>query len=269
MENLRRGWLIDSVVIFLVLVFTRMGVVEGVITSPSPPSTPPSPTVPSPFVVAGEGFAIGVGERRTTGVYVADFTGLLNTVSNAATATNTGNAIMANGDTAVVAVGSYTCSDETCAISHSMLLTEDLHGEVRCVEDNASCVIDGETSRRGMGVSGTGSGKLILRALSYISGEASFGGGVFIAGGAIVDIELCVFSDCRSTMSSLGGGAIIVFDGGTTVDVQGTSFNGNTADSRNGHDIYRSAGIITLYDTCPSPYSSNTPIQGKMRIRIV
>jgi hypothetical protein len=143
-----------------------------------------------------------------------------------------------------------------------------LNGEVKCVEDNASCVLDGENARRGMWVQGTGSGTLILRALTFDKGYSGYGGGVYIRNGAIVDLELCVFSNNRATQSSTGGGAIIVFSG-TTVNAYGTSFNANTADSGNGDDIYRYGGTITIHNTCPSPYSSNTPIQGKTRMRIV
>ena len=35
------------------------------------------------------------------------------------------------------------------------------------------------------------------------------------------------------------GGAILVQSSGTSVNVYGTSFNGNTADSGNGNDIYK------------------------------
>ena len=200
---------------------------------------------------------------------VVDMDGLFNTVSNGAT-TNTGNSIMANGDTTILADGTYKCSEGTCAASHSMLYTEDLNGEVKCVEDNASCVLDGENARRGMHVEGTGSGKLILRALTFDKGYADYptGGGVFIERNALVDLELCIFSNNRATDSTFGGGAILVRDS-TTVNVYGTSFSGNTADSGNGDDIYRHSGTITIHNTCPSPYSSNTPIQGKTRMRIV
>jgi hypothetical protein len=156
-----------------------------------------------------------------------------------------------------------------------MLVTDDLNGEVKCVEDNASCVLDGENARRGMYVKGTGSGKLILRALTFDKGSAFAGGGVFIEGDGIVDLELSVFSNNRATSTiDLGGGAIDVLSSdidssGTTVNVYGTSFNGNTALSGNGDDIYRTSGTITIHNTCPSPYSSNTPIQGKTRMRIV
>jgi hypothetical protein len=80
-----------------------------------------------------------------------------------------------------------------------------------------------------------------------------------------VTIELCVFSNCRSTSSISGGGAIYVSDTGGTVNVYGTSFNDNTAASGDGDDIYNYLGSITIHNTCPSPYSSNTPTQGELK----
>ena len=176
---------------------------------------------------------------------------------------------MANGDTTILAVGPYKCSDGTCANSHIMLYIDDLNGEVKCVEDNASCVLDGENARRGMNVFGTGSGTLILRALTFNKGYRSggSGGGVYIMDGAMVDLKLCIFSNNRATSGDWGGGAIYVLSG--TVNTYGTSFSGNTADSGNGDDIVKATGTITIHNTCPSPYSSNTPIQGKTRMRIV
>ena len=220
-----------------------------------------------------------VGGRSLAEVNVVDMNGLFNTVSNwcCDSTVNTGNSIMANGDTTILAVGLYKGSEGTCADSTIMLATKDLNGEVKCVEDNASCVLDGENARRGMQVEGTGSGTLILRSLTFDKGFAyhGYGGGVFIRAGAIVDLELLVFSNNRATssfsMSGLlygAGGAIYVSSGGTTVNAYGTRFYGNTADSGNGDEIYNS-GTITIHNTCPSPYSSNTPIQGKMRMRIV
>jgi hypothetical protein len=195
--------------------------------------------------------------------HVSDMNGLFNTISNFAT-TNTGNSIMLNGDTAILAVRLYKCSGGTCASSYYMLYTYNLNGEVKCVEDNASCVLDGENERRVMYVVGTGSGTLILRALTFDKGSTSnSGGGVNIQDGAIVDLELCIFSNNRATSSDYGGGAIFLQNSGTTVNVYGTSFNGNTADSGKGDDIYRNSWTtITIHNMCPSPYSSNTPIQG-------
>ena len=225
------------------------------------------------FVPVAEGQAIGtlitVGERRTTEFSVDNMNGLFNTLSNAPTSwtfvDNTGNSIMPNGATAVLAVGVYECSGGTCA-GDTMLATEGLNGILKCLEDNASCILNGEQTRGGMYVWGTGASTLFLRALTFKDGETTgSGGGVYIRDGAIVTIELCVFSNCRSTSSSSGGGAIYLQISGTTVNVYGTSFNDNTAASGNGDDIYRSSGTITIHNMCPSPYSSNTPIQGKLK----
>ena len=92
-------------------------------------------------------------------------------------------------------------------------------------------------------------------------------GGIQIEGDAIVNFECSIFSNNRATDSVYGGGAIYVNSG--TTNIYGTSFNGNTADSGDGDDIYRQSGTITIHNMCPSPYSSNTPIQGKTRMRIV
>jgi predicted outer membrane repeat protein len=227
-----------------------------------------------------------VGGRSLAEVNVVDMDGLFNTVSNAVyIGCNTGNSIMANGDTAILAFGPYKCSEGTCADSYEMLIAEHLYGEVKCVEDNASCVLDGENARRLMTVSGTGSRTLILRALTFDKGHYGYsGGGIFIGSDSIMDLELLVFSNNRATSSSYGGGAIYVSSSGTNVNVYSTSFYGNTAVSGNGDDIYRDSyaadsyaaddddsdePIITIHNICPSPYSSNTPIQGKKRIRIV
>jgi hypothetical protein len=146
-----------------------------------------------------------------------------------------------------------------------MLVTEGLNGILKCLEDDASCILNGEQTRRGMDVYGTGAGTLLLRALTVQDGEGASGGGVYILSGAIVTIELCVFSNCRATGSSHGGGAIILESSSTTVNVYGTSFNDNTAASGDGDDIYMYSGTITIHNTCPSPYSSNTPIEGEFK----
>jgi hypothetical protein len=146
-----------------------------------------------------------------------------------------------------------------------MLFIDELNGEVKCVEDNASCVLDGENARRGMWVSGTRSGTLILRSLTFDKGYSTRGGGVGITDGAIVEIHLCVFTNCRATGGEYGGGAIYAASTGT-VNIYGTSFNGNIADLGFGDDIYSNKDIdanVIIHDTCPSPYSFNTPIQGK------
>ena len=210
-------------------------------------------------------------QRRMDVTTVDDMDGMFNTVSNGVcSGCTTGNSIIANGDIAVFAVGVYKCSEGSCAKSDSMLFTSDLNGEVNCLEDNASCVLDGENSKNGMLVKGTGSGTLILRALSIVEGCAPyFGGGILIKDNAIVNILLCIFSNCDA---GYYGGAISVItdtsvpeDTYTFVIVYGTIFDGNSATS--GNDIYRQTGNIIIKDTCPSPYSSRTPTQGKMSTR--
>ena len=70
-------------------------------------------------------------------------TELFNKISNqdwgGSTIRNTGDSIMAFGDTTVLAVGEYKCTDGTCAdTSQYMLYTLDLYGSIKCVDDNAS-----------------------------------------------------------------------------------------------------------------------------------
>ena len=178
---------------------------------------------------------------------------------------------MANGDTVVLAIGSYKCSEGSCADSPSMLYTYALNGVILCHEDDASCILDAESTRQGMMVQDTDGGTLLLRAISFRDGEASGGAGISILQGAIVDIELCVFSNCRSTTGFFGGGSIHVLHSGTTVNIYGTGFYGNTAVSGIGADIYNGGGdnLIIIHNTCPSPYSTNTPTQGKTTMRIM
>ena len=179
----------------------------------------------------------------------------------------------------MLAVGSYKCSEGTCARHDIMLWTADFNGELKCEEDNASCILDGERQIKGMFVWGTGAVTLILRAISFQDGEFQSGGGVDIGNGAIVTIELCVFSNCHASGdtysgSSFKGGGAIYVDGGE-VNLFGTSFNSNSVaysdgfgDGGYGEDILILSGTITIHDTCPSPYSSNTPTQGKKITRI-
>ena len=216
------------------------------------------------------------GSRTCFNVWqVSDMTELFNKVSNAPKelpeVDNTGTFVMDNGEIVVLAIGLYKCSEGTCAgNSHNMLYTQGLNGLVKCVEDNASCHLDGEQAIRLMSVDGTGGGKLTLRALGFVGGKASEGGGVNVREGGIVDIELCLFLNCKAERSSLGGlvefggGAIRVDSSGTYVNIYGTSFHGNSANGVGG-DIYRYSGAINIHNTCPPPYSSTTPIQGKTR----
>ena len=48
---------------------------------------------------------------------------------------------------------------------------------------------------------------------------------------------------------------------GSTVDVFGTLFSGNTA-SQGGDDIYRNSGTVTIHSTCPAGYEGSSAAQG-------
>ena len=143
-----------------------------------------------------------------------------------------------------------------------MLYPVDLYGTIQCLNDDASCVLNGESSRGVMRVSRTGSGKLTIRAIRFYKGKGNGGGGAYVYA-AKVDITLCVLDSCEATQSNLGGGGIYFSGSGGTVNIYATTFTGNSAASGNGDDIYRSGGTVTIHGTCPSPYSANTPTQGK------
>ena len=199
------------------------------------------------------------------GHFVADMTELWDKVSNAFE-TNQGENIMGNGHATTLKVGGeYKCSEGTCANDKSMLHTHDLYGTIQCFNDDASCVLNGESSRRGLYVSGTGStgATLTIRAIRFYKGHADGGGGVYVDDAAKVDITLCVFDSCEATDSSNGGGGIFAIDSGTVVNIYATTFTGNSAASGNGGDFYRNGGSGTIHNTvCPSPYSDTTPTQG-------
>ena len=194
----------------------------------------------------------------------SDMDGFFNAVSSLGS--NTGNNIISNGDTVELATGIYECNESgsNCASSYVMLDLDDLSGSIECTSDSADCVIDGQSSRGVIKVHGTGSNSLTIRALTFLNGRAGRGGGAFIEDAAAVNVVLCFFSNCRATESNYGGGAIILSGTSTAVNLYATQFTGNTAATGNGHDTYnhKDQATITIHDTCPSPYSSNTPTQG-------
>lgn len=169
---------------------------------------------------------------------------------------------MAGGDSTVVAADTYSCAEGIC-VSGPMLWVRDLFGEVRCSEDTADCILDGGNEVGLLFVEGTGGDELSIRAIYFKDGNANIGGGMYARDGAIVSLVLCVFSSCQSNDNTHGGGAIYVAD--ATVDLYGTAFTDNVAEVGLGNDIYNllNLGTITIHDTCPSPYTSNAPNQGK------
>jgi len=188
---------------------------------------------------------------------------LLDNISNSQSADNKGTDIMANGDTITLTIGEYKCSDGTCAGGGDMLATDDLHGTIRCLNDDASCILNGESSRRGISVSGTGSGKLTIRAIRFRKGKTEYsGGGVAIEDGAEVDFAFCVFDSCEALSGMYGGGGISVLSGSTVVNIYATTFTGNRARG-GGQDVYNYGGSMAIHDTCPPPYSANTPRRGE------
>ena len=193
-------------------------------------------------------------------------TELFNKVSNNDKSNNKGTSIMANGDTTILDVGEYKCSGATCAGSTNMLSTKDLYGTIRCTIDDASCVLNGESSRRGMWVQGTDSGTLTLRAIRFYRGKDVAGGGLEVLNNAIVQVVLCVFDSCQATDTGRGGGGICVghIGSNTAVNIYATTFTGNSAPDGKGKDIRRTGGNVNLHNNaCPSPYSAITPTQGK------
>ncbi|GMI14252.1 hypothetical protein TrLO_g13075 [Triparma laevis f. longispina] len=179
-----------------------------------------------------------------------------------------------------------TTEGTLCEKTHSVgyisqiLFLENLHGTIKCANDDASCYLDGENTRRVMDLKSTAGLKLTISAITFKDGTALYGGGMYIYNAnVILDLEFCVFTNCKAlytTPPRNGGGAIYVEHNLVTVNVYGTIFTGNTADSGHGDDIFRNPWvnpvtpwvnpkfypIFTVHNTCTSPYSSLSPIQG-------
>ena len=206
--------------------------------------------------------------------------GTVRSVYDMTTLRNTVSASMDHHDVVMLQEGVYKCenSGDNCVDSDNMLRT-DIVGEIRCENDLAAlCVLDGESNRRGLSITyhyENPAGKFTVGAILFKDGLADKGGGLYVYEGAIVDIELCAFVNCKATSSDYGGGAIFVNQGGT-INLMGVTFDGNHADSGKGNDIQNGpddpsdqtsiTSTITVLTTCPSPYSSITPIQGKTSI---
>ena len=212
----------------------------------------------------------GESRRRLDVRKVGDMSGLFNAVSSGNdNRYNTGNNIISNGDRVEVAQGTYHCDESAsnCAsIIYSMLYSKNIYGSIECTNVYGNCVLDGQSSRRVIYVVG---GTLSLRALTFLNGQSSWGGGVRIEEGAVVEIYFCVFRNCRASSSVTGGGAIRLKGSGVNVNIYCTQFTGNTAASGHGNDIYMNGGTITIHNNCPSPYDATTTTQGKMTMRIL
>jgi hypothetical protein len=240
----------------------------------------------------GDSVAVGFtfSGRSLEEVVVDDMDGVFNYLSNHPVhdwdggVDNQGNSIIDNGDTVVLAAGVYKCPSGTCAgptsgSHNNMIHTNSLSGEVKCTLDDASCIMDGEESRRILEVVGTGDGRnLIITAVTFKNGKAYSGGGISITTtetsprNAQVDLKLCVFSFCQSQSLYQGGGAIYVANSHTVymqVNIYGTSFMNNTAVYGVGDDILSYYPTTTIYNTCPPPYSYKIPIRGKVEVDLL
>jgi hypothetical protein len=195
---------------------------------------------------------------------------LFDSVSNYGTTTTfgyrTGKTITSNGKTVILESKTYEChtNGRDCAYSDQMLSSQNRYGSIECSDDLTGCILDGKSTRRVLIVYGTSSSKLTLRSLTFQNGQASTGGGLYLRDNAIVDILLCVFSGCSA---SSGGGIFQTSGTSGTTKVYGTVFTSNSVTNR-GADIYQSSGTVTIYSTCPSPYSANIPTKGETLIRI-
>ena len=123
---------------------------------------------------------------------------------------NTGNLLMASGDTVSISPGVYKAglfTDEA-----NMFALSRLFGTLECRE-TLLCSLDGGGSvRRVMMVTGTGPGVLKVKGIRVVNGAKDvglgYGGGVYVntgscgsAGEARVDFVMCSFEDNEANVS--------------------------------------------------------------------
>lgn len=229
---------------------------------------------------ANEGSAVVEGRtrdvRRLAEHQVSTMTELWDKLSSAGLGSDTtkrGTKLVASGDTTTLAVGEYKCSDGQCANEGEegfQVYADELNGVVQCSKDDATCVMNGESSKGGFMTNGTGDRKLIVRAIKFFNSKSAIqGGGLALHGACTVDIILCVFDSCTSN----GVGAGVYAESGT-VNIYGAIFTGNNVNygKSNGNGGYdkvgldvavKNAGTYTIHDTCPAPHSATTPTKGK------
>ena len=112
-----------------------------------------------------------------------------------------------------------------------------------------------------MAISGfdLGDNVLTVRAFTVTKGKWNNCGGIGVSEGAKVDIMLCIFIDNEPLAA--GAGAIGVM-GQSIVNIYGCTYYGNTAGAQGGADVTKLGGTVTVHETCPSPYTATTPVQG-------
>jgi len=153
---------------------------------------------------------------------------------------------MVNGDTVTVARGNYEAgSFDPQSSGSSMFRLIGLYGNIMCVDDALSCVLNGSGTRTAMYLYGTSGGLLVLRGLVFANGYREYGGGLSIQIGVQVTLVVCSFQQNQGTIK---GGGIEVSPSSNLVDLYGVSFSGNT--SPNGPDIHVNSGTVTIHSTC-------------------
>jgi len=172
-----------------------------------------------------------------------------------------GDDIMGVGDIVTLDPSNYTCTGANdCATSSTtdsteptMIAIRNLFGVIKCSSNDASCVLNGQASRRCLYVEGTRFTTLIIRALTFKNGAGSVsgGGGILITDQGLVDVTLCVFHGNKNTVSGGPGGALSVREVGTSADLRGTVFYNNSLLSGDGNDIYNQGGNVMVRDDCP------------------
>ena len=151
---------------------------------------------------------------------------------------------MANGDTVILSSGNYAAG--VAYASTVLFYLDGLYGSIHCEADDQTCELDGAGARMVMYVQGTGGSLLELRSIDITNGSyGSGGGGLYIYSNAQVSLVMCSVTQNQVTS---GGGGIYVDTSGTTVDLYGVSFSGNT--SPDGPDIQRNDGTVTVQSTC-------------------
>ena len=173
------------------------------------------------LLLAASSIAVPVTEHQVSGMGE-----LFDTVSQ------TGETLMSAGEIVTLEVRTYTCAEQVnkCDSASSMLHPAGISGTIQCFDDGAGCILDGSSTRRGMDVEGTGSQNLLVKAITFKNGQTGWGGGMNVRNGAIVEVRLCFFKECRATTETgnFGGGAIRVDSSTTSVKVYVTRFEGKS-----------------------------------------
>lgn len=152
--------------------------------------------------------------------------------------------------------GAYACSEYE--MLHIDGTGDPLTAKVTCLNDDASCVLNAENSRRVMNIEDS---FVNIRALRFKGGSKDKGGGLYVSHSSgkdpIITLDLCVFQSCSA---SADGGAIYVNTAeSVSLSLVGVYFNGNSA-TTSGKDLVAHCTdpdcttIAVTSSGCPAPY---------------